>query len=217
MKTRLCFIDDDRDFEVPLFHKTFDDDFDIISGTELSEVRKKIQERNKWNPELFVLDLYFPIGTPDRAAIKSLCADKLDLVNDVADMRKAYCNFISAKDRLQKVLAAWGQGPDGGLQLAKNVAKEFPKAPIVFYSRKATFEDAVRCMAIKNVRDVIIKPTAKSDKQTQQITTKERPRLAKAFRDVISPSNPNALEGIKRAAEMITGFFIRSVVRSVES
>ena len=63
MKKRIVFIDDDDTFEIPLFRKALEGTFDIVTGVELEPVRTHIAGTN-WKPDLFVLDLYFPLGKP---------------------------------------------------------------------------------------------------------------------------------------------------------
>ena len=44
---------------------------------------------------------------------------------------------------------------------------DHPNIPIVFYSRKATFEDAVRCLAADGVWWLVKIPTGDGDEETQ--------------------------------------------------
>ncbi|MEE8256382.1 MAG: hypothetical protein V3R60_00700, partial [Acidobacteriota bacterium] len=114
--------------------------------------------------------------------------------------------FQTAKERLKRVLHAWNQGPDGGLDLAKRVAKEYPDAPIVFYSRKATPEDVVRCMTLKNVFAVERKPTGSDDDETEKWTIVDSGRLAIALGKVIENKDTSTLKTLRKSAQVIWKF-----------
>ena len=158
---RICFVDDDEKFEIPLFCDVFGEAFDIIAASDYVELKSQIDSRENWKPDLFVLDLYFPSGPANREAIEALRAEPLFVENDNAEIRTAYRNYLRAKTRLAGVLNAWKQNANGGLILAEKVVADYPDVPIVFYSRKATLEDVVRCMAARNVWSVEKKPTGK--------------------------------------------------------
>ena len=79
MKKRIVFIDDDDTFEIPLFRKALELRFDIVTGVELEPVRTQIAGTD-WKPELFVLDLYFPLGKPDKAALADIRSSKLEIM-----------------------------------------------------------------------------------------------------------------------------------------
>ena len=181
----ICFIDDDGDFEIPLFRDVFGSEYDIITATDYEDARKQIDGRPDWTPDLFVLDLYFPDGAPDTEAIATLKNKPLELPDDSAGIRTAYTNYVRARSRLQDVLAAHKQGPGGGLRLATMVARDFPETPIVFYSRKATFEDVVKCLASKGVRWVEKKPSGKTDVETKALTHDQKDRILRNFNRVI--------------------------------
>ncbi len=156
---RICFIDDDGDFEIPLFCDVFGEAFDIIAASDYAELKSQIDSREDWKPDLFVLDLYFPSGPANREAIEALKAEPLFVENDNAEIRTAYRNYLRAKARLAGVLDAWKQNANGGLLLAEKVVVDYPDVPFVLYSLKATLEDVVRCMATKNIWSVDKNPT----------------------------------------------------------
>jgi CheY-like chemotaxis protein len=203
MRHRVCFIDDDAEFEVPLFREVFGEAFDVVAAASYAELRSRIESREGWSPDLFVLDLYFPSGEADAAAVDALRADPPAVEDDRAEIRAAYGNFLRARRRLRRVLDAWRQGPAGGLKLAGQVAADFPDVPIVFYSRKATFEDVVRCLAAGNVRTVERKPTGRNDAETRRLTVAEKDRLLARFHAAISRTDPEALQRLKHAARAI--------------
>ena len=200
---RICFIDDDGEFEIPLFCDVFGEAFDIIAASNYAELKSLIDSRENWKPDLFVLDLYFPSGPANREAIEALRADTLSVENDNAEIRTAYRNYLRAKTRLAGVLDAWKQNANGGLILAEKVVADYPDVPIVFYSRKATLEDVVRCMAARNVWSVEKKPTGKDSADTIELTRLAQQRIIRRFKMAISKADSDKLERKKEAAEVL--------------
>ncbi len=209
MRHRVCFIDDDDEFEVPLFREVFGEELDVVAAGSYAGLKSRIESREGWSPDLFVLDLYFPSGGPDAAAIDALRAAPPGVEDDRAEIRAAYGNFLRAQRRLRRVLDAWRQGPAGGLKLAGQVAADFPDVPIVFYSRKATFEDVVRCLAAGNVWAVERKPTGRDDAETRRLTEAERDRLLARFNAAISRTDPEAVQRQKDAARVIVEWMLQ--------
>lgn len=203
---RVCFVDDDEKFEIPLFRDVFGDTFDTVTATDYVELKSQIDSRKDWMPDLFVLDLYFPRGPANRDEIEALRAEPLSLENDNAEIRTAYRNYNRARERLQRVLDAWNQNANGGLKLAERVAADYPKVPIVFYSRKATLEDAVRCMAAKNVWWVERKPTGKDSAETIKLTKSAKQDIARRFEAVISKADSEKHKCLKEAARVFVEF-----------
>ncbi|MCH8119593.1 MAG: hypothetical protein IIC00_07690 [Planctomycetes bacterium] len=200
---RICFIDDDGEFEIPLFCDVFGEAFDIIAASNYTELKSLIDSREDWKPVLFVLDLYFPSGPANREAIEALRAEPLSVENDNAEIRTAYRNYLRAKTRLAGVLDAWKQNANGGLILAEKVVADYPDVPIVFYSRKATLEDVVRCMAARNVWSVERKPTGKDSADTIELTRLAQQRIIRRFKMAISKVDSGELERKKEAAEVL--------------
>ena len=200
---RICFIDDDEEFEIPLFCDVFGEAFDIIAASDYIEVKSQIDSRENWKPDLFVLDLYFPSGPANREAIKALKAEPLSVKNDNAEIRTAYINYLRAQDRLAGILDARKQNANGGLILAEKVVADYPDVPIVFYSRKATLEDVVRCMAARNVWSVERKPTGKDSADTIELTRLAQQRIIRRFKMAISKADSGKLERKKEAAEVL--------------
>ncbi len=207
---RICFVDDDEEFEIPLFCDVFGEAFDIIAASDYAELKSQIDSREKWKPDLFVLDLYFPSGPANREAVEALRADTLFVENDNAEIRTAYRNYLKAKARLAGVLVAWKQNANGGLILAEKIVVDYPDVPIVFYSRKATLEDVVRCMAARNIWSVEKKPTGKDSADTIELTRLAQQRIIRRFKMAISKADLDKLERKKEAAkvlvEMLRGF-----------
>jgi len=200
---RICFIDDDDSFEIPLFCEVFGEDFEIVTATDYAELKSQIDNRKGWKPDLFVLDLYFPYRSPNKDKVEALRAEPLSVENDNADIRSAYENYVKAGARLHSVIDAWNQNADGGLRLGEKVAADYPRVPIVFYSRKATFEDVVRCTAAKNVWCVERKPTGRSSAETVELTREARERIGRQFKMAILKIDLGRVERLKRAAEVL--------------
>ncbi len=203
MKKRICFIDDDGDFEIPLFKKVFGEEFDLITATNFLDCQSQIEGRRGWTPDLFVLDLYFPAGSPDEKALESLRHCPLQLPNDSANVRQAYLNYLAAVRRLKDVLNAWKQTCEGGMKLAEQVRKKYPGVPIVFYSRKATAEDALRCMSVDGVLDVLTKPSGKTDKETVQLTINQKDAVAARLKEIIDASASGSQAEVKQAVQIV--------------
>jgi CheY-like chemotaxis protein len=200
---RICFVDDDEKFEIPLFCDVFGEAFDIIAANDYAELKYQIDSRENWKPDLFVLDLYFPSGPANKEAVEALREDSLFVENDNAEIRTAYRNYLRAKTRLAGVLDAWKQNANGGLILAEKVVADYPDVPIVFYSRKATLEDVVRCMAAKNVWSVERKPTGNDSADTIELTRLAQQRIIRRFKMAISKADSGELERKKEAAEVL--------------
>ena len=200
---RICFIDDDGEFEIPLFANVFGDYYDIIAETEYEAAQAEFAARGQWRPDLFVLDMYFPMGSPDDSAIDTLRTTRCRYADDDAQIRAAYTNFLTAQSRLHQVLDAWRQTPRGGLALARRITDDYPDVPIVFYSRKATFEDIVRCLAADNVWRVARKPSGADDDETRRLTHTARNDLCEQFNRVINRQDGDEVERIKQAASVI--------------
>ena len=200
---RICFVDDDEKFEIPLFCDVFGEAFDIIAASDYAELKSLIDSREHWKPDLFVLDLYFPSGPANREAIEALKTEPLFVENDNAEIRTAYRNYLRAKARLAGVLDAWKQNANGGLILAEKVVVDYPDVPIVFYSRKATLEDVVRCMAAKNIWSVERKPTGKDSADTIELTRLAQQRIIRRFKMAIAKADSGKLERKKEAAEVL--------------
>jgi CheY-like chemotaxis protein len=210
---RVCFIDDDKHFEIPLFENVFGDVYDVIAEDSYDAAINKMAERGGWRPDLFVLDLYFPSGEPDRDAVATLRQSAVTFDSDGAEMRAAYTNYLRAESRLKAVLRAWKQGPDGGLEIARHAAQDFSLVPIVFYSRKATFEDAVRCLAADGVWWLEKKPTGNGDEDTRRLTLTEKSRIAARFDTIIAKKNEEQTLAIKRGAGDVRQF-VRAMLSS---
>lgn len=200
---RICFIDDDEKFEIPLFCDVFGKSFDIIAATNYAELKSQLDSRKDWMPELFVLDLYFPSGPINQDEIEALKAESLSLENDNAEIRTAYRNYLKAAERLGNILKARNQNANGGLKLAEKVSADYPRAPIVFYSRKATLKEAIRCLAARNVWWVEKKPTGSGPEETIELTKSAKHRIALRFETATSKAGSGKVKRLKEAAKIL--------------
>lgn len=200
---RICFIDDDEKFEIPLFRRAFEETFDVITASDYASLKQQIDSREVWEPDLFVLDLYFPSGPANQDTIEVLKTELLSLENDNAEIRAAYRNHLKTAGRFHRVLDAWNQNSDGGLKLAEKITIDYPTVPIVFYSRKATLEDAVRCLATENVWWVERKPTGKDSAETIELTVSVKQRIAQRFQAAILKTGPEKVKRLKEAATVL--------------
>ena len=200
---RICFIDHDEKFEIPLFRRAFEETFDVITASDYASLKLQIDSREVWEPDLFVLDLYFPSGPANQGTIEVLKTEPLSLENDNAEIRAAYRNCRKASIRFRSILDAWNQNSEGGLELAEKVTADYPTVPIVFYSRKATLEDAVRCLATENVWWVERKPTGKDSAETIELTMLAKQRIAQRFQAAILKTDAERITRLKNAATVL--------------
>ena len=138
----VCFIDDDRD-ELRIFQRVFGQDFQIVPATRFGEAMSRLGQLGR-RPDMFVLDLYFPLGR-----------DATD--EERQTMRLLRADVEKAQRKLTEYLKSIGQDRDGGLRLMEQVNERFGSVPVVFYTRKGTTDDALACLDA-GARDVIRKP-----------------------------------------------------------
>lgn len=186
-RLHLAFIDDD-DRELFLFRDLYEGRFRVSAASDphvdIAIARLK-EELKGAVPNLFVLDLYFPIGKTFRSGFTDRQSSDLAKVKDPLyelekTIRKLESDFDRDADkgtellrsahsvvrRAEHLMKTWcdelGQGPAGGLELLKQLTKDYPKVPKVFYSAKARLEDAKDALAA-GALDVI----AKADETSQ--------------------------------------------------
>jgi CheY-like chemotaxis protein len=114
-------------------------------------------------PDLIVLDLYFPsIGAPaaiptellgqQKARASKIAADFSKLYDEPVDgtslLRKTFACIQEGYDLLWSQCEALGQSADNGRCLLARIRSNpaCAEIPVVFYSRKATVEEAVRAL-----------------------------------------------------------------------
>ena len=184
-KRRIVFVDDDHT-EVDTFVRLFNGpQFEVIPVTarDPSDGFERVVAALEGSlPSLFVLDLYFPRSRKYPTGFGNLPAEGLQSVTSgVSETRRALdslgASLEEAPDdgkrllreahavvhRARTLLDRWckelGQSPDGGLDLLKALEGEYPRVPAVFYSRKATLQDAKQALAA-GALDVLSKPDA---------------------------------------------------------
>jgi DNA-binding NtrC family response regulator len=177
-KLNAAFIDDDADFEIPLFEEAFSGYFNITSASNYDDFIKIIESKKEHVIDLFVLDLYFPDPQKltDTDSMKKFKGEPIRLKPDGANIRKAYNNNKLAEKRYTDMLSAYNQSIQGGLDLMYKIRERFGDVPVIFYSRKATIKDALYCLRA-GAMEVIKKPTGSSDAETKKITLKLKDTL----------------------------------------
>ena len=185
MKTRhhIVFVDDDE-AELATFRRLYEGD-----RFEVTSVRAQFphaalpaieQALGQDAPDLFVLDLFFPIASDQPKGFTNdtspearrhlgrvmratqeleamFIADEL-LASSGKELLRAGSDLVFWS---QKMLRQWcdvlGQSPSGGIALMRLLREKFNDVPTVFYSRKATVADVKAALAA-GALDVLIKP-----------------------------------------------------------
>ncbi len=129
-KPIVCFIDDDKN-ELERFQAAMEQDFICIIGDGYSDIIQQLQER-KLKPDLWVLDLFFPIG------------GHVNTSEELSEMNDRYAVLEKAVQDFRAFLKNIRQGPEGGIELLKTCLKNH-KAPVVMFTRKGTLDDAIQC------------------------------------------------------------------------
>lgn len=136
------FIDDDED-ELNRLDSSLRDTFDVFTGKSLSEVERKLTQKDIKCPDLWVLDLYFPEE------------GKTNNQNELNEMNERNFRIAESVRDYKAFLTSIGQGPKGGLDLLGRC--QATNAPVVFLTRKGTLEDARECID-RGAADVFKKP-----------------------------------------------------------
>jgi len=127
----VCFIDDDPK-EIAIVQHVFGQDLHIVAATRWSQALTELQALGR-PPNLFLLDLYFPVGrdsTPEERET----------------MARLKAEVETAQKKLSDYLAAIGQDRAGGLHLLEQVRGVYRRVPVVFYTRKGTLDDVTACL-----------------------------------------------------------------------
>ena len=213
-KQKVCFIDDDKDFEIPLFQSLFADDFDLVCASSFAEADNQIRKRRDWNPSLFVLDLYLPDLDPDNSRLRQMAENPLELTPDKGAILQAYLNQEIARQRLQQILNIHHQSYRHGIQLAGDVHSAYPRVPIVFYTRKATIEEILESLQLPGVVQVIRKPSGSDASDTRRLTMQQKQRLLARFQNAISLSGTEKVANLKRCCQTVTSYLRHSELMS---
>ena len=127
----VCFVDDDPK-EIEIFRNVFGQALHVVSATRLSQAFAELKALGK-PPDLFLLDLYFPVGR--------------DSTSDEREtMARLKADVEIAQKKLSDYLAAIGQDRCGGLNLLEQVRTAYRNVPAVFYTRKGTLDDVTVCL-----------------------------------------------------------------------
>jgi CheY-like chemotaxis protein len=127
----VCFIDDDPK-EIEIVQHVFGQDLHIVAATRWSQALTELQALGG-PPNLFLLDLYFPVGRDSTPAERET-------------MARLRTEVETAQKKLSDYLAAIGQDRAGGLHLLEQVRGVYRHVPVVFYTRKATLDDVTACL-----------------------------------------------------------------------
>ena len=179
----LLYVEDDE-AEIATFRRLYEGDlFDVtpvciqFPRSALPKIEEALGSRV---PDLFVLDLFFPVTstTPGgftedtvdeaRARLRRVLQAAGELEGAFFDERalaRGEKELLRAGSDLvywsQRMLRHWcdvlGQSPDGGIALMRLIHRRYPGVPVVFYSRKAMVPDLKAALQAGAI-DVILKP-----------------------------------------------------------
>lgn len=175
-RKHIVFIDDSTD-ELVTFERLYSGDrFDVttILVQKPSETLWKVAESlDGAAPDLFVLDLFFPVAddipsglSPDaareaRVQITRIVDAATNLPNHFSDgnrlLKEAHGVVAESQRLLSALCQELCQSPEGGIRVLKELNKAYAGVPKVFYSRKATIADVKRAMMAGGL-DVLSKP-----------------------------------------------------------
>jgi DNA-binding NarL/FixJ family response regulator len=182
-RRRICFIDD-SEAEIGRFRTYFGDRFDIVAGVDLDAAAA-----GGVAPDLFVLDLYFATSPSRQPVSESELREMLARLPDAASLysgseheflERVWAYLSGVRLIMDEVLAGFGQTADAGLDLMAGVGERFPGVPVVFYTRKGTLEDAVRCLAA-GAADVIRKMQPRPGESEEAAMARAAPEIAGRF------------------------------------
>jgi CheY-like chemotaxis protein len=157
-------------------------------------------------PDLFVLDMYFPTpGSPSAIPNADLNAQKQRASEIAAGFAALYENAVEPRDLLRQTFAciregydllwsqceALGQTAENGRRLLAGIRadRRFAEVPIVFYSRKATVEDAVLALQA-GAFAVIPKVASPPSKQAREAVLAQFEAARHRFADLSKGGTP---------------------------
>ena len=178
----LVFVDDDP-HEIQTFRRLFEPQFRVTTveaRTPDDGLDRAANTVGEAAVDLFVLDMYYPgradapsgfadasaeQATEHRQTLDTLAEAAASLRarfdTDPADGKALLRQAHALVHRSRVVLDTWcdvlDQSAGGGIRLLQLLDSRWPGVPKVFYSRKATLEDAKRCLAA-GALDVLLKP-----------------------------------------------------------
>lgn len=167
----ICFVDDDPN-ERERVIKYLGDKFVIGTGGSIEAAINNLKEITIRKPHLFLLDLYFPQGgrPPSDQELKELEIARQD--------------YLMAELQFTNTLSRLRQTRDGGLELAEEVKRR--KGVFAFFSRKATYEDAICAIRYGAVK-LIKKPDPTPDEITSHVPLNKAYDIA--FADSVNKGN----------------------------
>ena len=131
-KPSICFIDD-SDHELRRFRENLESRFKIGTGRTLDDAVANLQKEGTEEPDLFVLDMYFPEGP-------------LNTEQELAELNAAWTNYRRAHAEFMSTLGRLRQTSGGGEALAGQIRKKYDSPKYVFLTRKATLEEGLRAL-----------------------------------------------------------------------
>jgi CheY-like chemotaxis protein len=204
----LLLVEDDE-HEIAAFRRLYEgDQFEVTSVCvqsprgALPTIEQALAGRV---PDLFVLDLFFPVTSePPQGFTRETAAEaRVDvrrvlqtteqleaLFLDDAVLARSDKQLLRAAADLayqaQTLVRHWcdvlGQSPSGGVALLRLLREGYPRVPAVFYSRKATVTDVM--MALENgALDVLLKPH-------ESVEPREAVRIREALGDYCEGKAP---------------------------
>jgi CheY-like chemotaxis protein len=158
-KHSICFVDD-SEHELARFRENLKHRFEIGVGRTLDDAVADLQKQGHEEPDLFVLNLYFPEGPRNTEA-------------ELSELSEAWAKYNRAHSEFLSVLARLRQTSAGGDALADQVLKAYGSRNYVFFTRKATLEEGLRCLR-RGALDVIKKPDPNTNEaQGKSVTEAE--------------------------------------------
>ena len=181
-KPTVCFVDD-SDHELRRFRENLESRFVIGIGRTLDDAMADLQKQRRGKPDIFVLDLYFPEGPRNTEA-------------ELTELNEAWAKYNNAHADFLSVLARLRQTSAGGEALAEQVWKAYGSRNYVFFTRKATLEEGLRCLR-RGALDVIKKP----DPNITEAQGSSLPEAQdEAFRNKSPEIAAELLEAIRKAS-----------------
>ncbi len=220
----LVFIDDDQD-EVRKFTELYARDPFTITTIHAPEARhalSRIKEALKGStPDLFVLDLYFPHGnareeTFTRYQLETMTAPVTKIIDaakrvehsltrDRSQARRIigelYSVMCQSLETLQDWCARIDNSPEGGMIVLRDIDKEYPGTPKVFYSVYATLADAKQAIEA-GATDVLLKP----DSTKEQEERDQADRISELFLQYSKGEPPGFLQRLAKRFGLEIGF-----------
>ncbi len=142
-KPSICFVDD-SDHELRRFRENLKSRFEVGVGHTLDDALANLQKQGFAEPDLFVLDLYFPEGPPNTE-------------QELTKLNEAWTQYRTAHRDFMSTLARLGQTSAGGEALADQIRKRYRPPKYVFLTRKGTLEEGLRALR-HGALNVIKKP-----------------------------------------------------------